>query len=346
MCAKLRALVTAELEKEALEAAFADKIEFEYAGYAIDRVVMPHKALCERIKDYELLICEYDTITKEVFDAASRLKMIICCRGGVGSVVDLAAAKQKGIIVCNNAGRNAGAVTDMIMGYIIDLTRNITLCNNLIHERTISDSDTSTKPAEYQDTVWGLDNTSPFIRFRGRSINHMSLGIVGFGCAGRELARKAEVFGMEILAYDPYVKLGTVPQYVKMVPMDTLLRTSDIISINCALTPGTRQLFHKDTFGKMKDHAYFINTSRGEIVVEEALVNALKSGKLAGAALDVTEKEPIPDDSVLLSAPNLIITPHIGGSAKDVQICGTNMVMASLRDFLDGKSPVNAVQNQ
>ncbi len=339
---KLKALITAEVIREKLQERFAGQIEFTYDGYYLDHEVMPHADLIKKIKGYEILICEYDTVSKDVIDAADRLRLIICCRGGVKSVIDIDAARAKGIVVCNNAGRNAGAVTDLTMAFILDLTRNITWTSNLIHSGQLV-GDVSTKPGEYKDTVWGLDNDSPFIKYRGKSINHMTLGIVGFGNAGRMLAAKAAAFGMRIVAYSPHLDYTNAPNSVTPVSLSELLARSDIVSVNCSLNAETRDLFSKEKFFAMKEGAFFINTARGEIVVEEDLVDVLKSGHLAGAAIDVTRREPIPADSPLVGCPNLLITPHIGGSAYDVQVCGTEMVAASLNAYLDGLTPPHRV---
>ena len=339
---RLKALVTAEVIKDQLESAFNDRIEFDYAGYCLDYNVLDHSSLIRMVKDYDILISEYDTVSSDVLEAAEKLKLIICCRGGIKTVVDLDKAMECGIVVCNNAGRNAGAVTDLVMGFIIDMTRNITLTNNLIHSRTIT-MDESTKPKEYRDTVWGLDAVSPFIKYRGRSINQMKLGLVGFGNAGRIMARKASAFDMKVLAYDPYSTFHDLPDYVRVVSWEELLDESDIISLHCTLTPQTKNMFGKKEFDSMKDGSFFINSARGELVVEEDLIEALNRGKLAAAALDVTRIEPISSSSPLLKAKNLLITPHIGGSANDVQICGTRMVIESIRDYLSGKKPEHAV---
>ena len=339
---KMKVLVTAEVVRDTLESALSDRFTFVYDGYYLDHVVMPHAELVEKIRDVDVLVCEYDTVSADVFEAAERLKLIVCCRGGVKTVVDLDKAMEKGVIVCNNGGRNANAVTDMAMGYMLDLTRNITRANNLIHDRVIT-TDVSTKPAEYQDTVWGLDAQSPFIQYRGRSINHMTLGLVGFGFAGRLMAKKAHAFSMRTIVYDPYCEFRDKPDYIEVVSLKELLEQSDVLSVHCTLTPQTKDMFNRRMFNRMKPGAYFINTSRGELVVEEDLIAALQSGQLAGAAIDVTRKEPISSDSPLLDAPNLIITPHIAGSAFDVQYCGTNMVIASLTDYINGKKPANTV---
>lgn len=338
---KLKALVTAEVIPELLEE-FSDKIDFQYAGYAIDHNVMPRDELKKRVADIDILVCEYDTIDAEIFDCAKNLKIILCCRGGVKTVIDLDKAMEKGVIICNNRGRNASAVADIVMGFMLDLTRNISLTNSLIQNKVIT-TDVKSKPDEYRDTVWGLDNDSPFIKYRGRSLNHMTLGLVGCGAAGGNLAIKAQAFGMKVLAYDPYIDKRNLPEGVKLVGFDELLSTADVISVHCVASPQTRDMFSAEAFAKMKDGAYFINTARGELVVEDALIDALNSGKLAGAAIDVTRVEPIASNHPLLDAKNLIITPHIGGSAYDVQVVGTNMVCDDLRDWLNGEKPNNCV---
>ncbi len=339
---KLKALVTAEVLREKLQERFADKIEFAYDGYFLNHVVLPPAILKEKVKGVDILICEYDTVSSDILLAANALKLIICCRGGVKSVVDLSAAREKGIIVCNNAGRNAGAVTDLVMGYILDLTRHITQTSNLIHSGALTGS-SSTKPDEYKDTVWGLDNDSPFIKYRGKSISHMTLGIVGFGATGKMLARKAAAFGMRIVACSPHLDYTNAPSAVTPVTFAELLARSDVISVHCSLTPQTKNMFTRNEFMSMKQGSYFINTARGEIVLENDLAAVLRAGHLAGAALDVTRQEPIPSDSPLIGCPNLVITPHIGGSAFDVQVCGTEMVSRSLEAYLDGLTPPHRV---
>ncbi len=338
---KYRALVTAEMINPMLER-FKDSIDFDFDGYCIDHEVMPHKELINKVADYDILICEYDTIDREVLENAKNMKMIICCRGNVKSVIDIDAAQEKGIIICNNSGRNANAVSDLTIGYILDLTRNITLTNNFIFNRVIT-TDVNSKPEEYADTVWGLDNNSPFIRFRGKSINHMTLGLVGFGCMGKLVAQKIKTFGMNVVVYDPFVNPDTIPEDIELVDFDELLSRADVVSLHCVVSPQTKGMFNKDTFAKMKKGSYFINTARGELVVEDDLIEALNSDHLAGAAIDVTVKEPIASDCPLLSAKNLIITPHIAGSSYDVQVCGTQMVCDALEDYLQNKKPRNCV---
>ena len=350
---KYKALVTSDLIKPMLEQ-FSDKIDFYYDGYSLENEVMKHEELKEKIADYDILICEYDTIDRSILDRADKLKLIICCRGGVKSVVDIDYAKEKGIIVCNNNGRNANAVSDMTIAYMLDLTRNITLTNNLIHNKVIT-ADISSKPDEYADTVWGLDKNSPFIRFRGRSLNHMTLGLVGCGHAGVLVANKARAFGVKIYAYDPYIDPAKVPEFVELVSFEKLLEISDIISLHCIVSKDTKQLFNKATFAAMKEGAYFINTARGELIDTEALYNALIDKKIQGVALDVFEFEETisnkrPTEKInlknlrislinnkLLNLPNVVATPHIAYDTKEAINRILQKTAKSLNEFVLGK---------
>lgn len=330
----MNVLVTAELCREEMKR-YEPELEIDYKGYCIDHEVLDHGELKKRIPKYDILICEYDTIDKEIIDAAKNLQLIICCRGGVSSVVDIPYCREKGITVCHNLGRNAEAVAELVLGYMIGISRNILSSHQAIFSGKINKRQ-GKKPKEYKDTVWGLDNDSPFIRYRGKSLKYMTLGIVGYGSVGRKVAEKAMAFGMKIIAYDPLVK--EIPLPVEAVSLDELLARADFVSLHCGVTEATKGMIDQTTIQKMKDGAVLINTARGELLDEEALVEALKNHKLSGAALDVTRQEPIPDDSVLLTAPNLILTPHIAGSSDDVQVVGTQMVVESLDDYLLGST--------
>lgn len=340
---KYKALVTAEVCKDKLKQ--YREIDFEFDGYNINHIVMNKRDLIKKIVDKDILICEYDTIDSDIMDAAKKLKLIICCRGGYKSVIDMESAKRKKIMVCNMAGRNANAVSDMVIGYIIDMTRNLTLTNNLIHNKIIT-SDVSTKPFEYKDTVWGLDESSPFIKYRGDSINHMTLGLIGYGRVGKLVSKKAKCFGLKVYAYDPYVDKNKCPKYVSFVELDQLLKKSNIVSLHCNVNSDNKYMCNADFFEKMQKNSYFINTSRGELVVEEELIKNLKNNKLKGAAIDVTIKEPISSNSDLLTTNKLIITPHIGGSSLDVQIEGTKILVKTLNDWLKNKVPTNCISEE
>ncbi len=329
---KLKALVTAEVNTDVLIRTIPE-IEFHTAGYNVNHVVMESDELKNLIFDYDILISEFETVTADVLSNAVNLKLIVCCRGGVKSVVDLAEASRRHITVVHNAGRNASAVSEMVMGYILDMCRNITKSNNLIHDKIIT-SDNRSIPAEYRDTIWGLDEKSPYVALRGRSPRLMTLGIVGYGNVGREVAAKALAFGMNIIIYDPIDLSISTSENVKSVDFDTLLREADVVTLHCPLTSTNNKMMSDEQFKKMKNNAYFINAARGGLVDEDALIRALKTGEIAGAAVDVVTREPVPSYSPLLDVPNLIITPHIAGASDEVVKKGTEMVIHKLIDFM------------
>ena len=166
---KMKALVTAELDIHVLKSTVKD-IDFDIAGYCLDHEIMESSDLAKIIKGYDILISEFETVNEVVLKEADKLKLIICCRGGVKSVIDVQTAHKKNIMVSHNAGRNANAVSEMVIGYIIDLNRNISLSNKLIHDKIITSSSRDI-PTEYKDTIWGLNNESPYVRLRGKSLH-------------------------------------------------------------------------------------------------------------------------------------------------------------------------------
>lgn len=339
--ANLKVLVTADINREEIEE--IEGLDIEYAGYTLDYNVLDHKLLIEKCKDKEILVSEYDTVDAEVIENAKNLKLIVCCRGGVKSVVDLEAANKGGILVCNTPGRNANSVSDATVGLLIDITRNISKSNHLIFNKVIT-SDNNNKPEEYADTVWGLDAESPFIRFRGVQLKDRTLGLVGFGAVGRLVATKVKPFGIRVVVYDPYLKKEQLPEDIKLIPtVEDLVGMSDFVSLHCAVTDQTKGMFNSEMFSKMKNGSYFINTARGVLVDETALVAALNSGRLAGVAMDVACTEPIPNNSPLLEAKNLVLTPHISGSSLEVKDEGTHMVVASIKTFIKGETPTLCV---
>jgi D-3-phosphoglycerate dehydrogenase len=331
----LKGLIMAELDTDRIQEAVPG-ISFDVLGYGRDRKLLSPGEIAEIIDDYDVLVSEFETIDARVLKAAKKLKLIVCCRAGVKSVIDLKTAEKRGIRVENNVGRNANAVAEMILGYILDWARNITASNRQIHDGTLIGRDFDL-PGEYRDSLWGFNAQSPYVALRGRSLVSMKLGIVGFGQVGRIVAQRAEAFGMEILATDPVCDPCTVPGSIRMVSLEELLMTADVVSLHCPVTEQTRDMMNRQRFRLMKNDALFINAARGGLVDEDALVWALKNHEIDAAAIDVAKKEPIPADSVLLRAPNLTITPHIAGASDEVIRRGTEMVVQKLHRFLESE---------
>jgi D-3-phosphoglycerate dehydrogenase len=277
-------------------------------------------ALKEAIKDYDALVVRSATkVTKEVIAEAKKLKVI--GRAGVGlDNVDLKAATQKGIIVMNTPGGNTISTAEHTMSMILALSRNIPQAN------------VSTKKEEWKRK-----------KFMGVELYGKVLGIVGFGRIGSEVAKRALSFGMKILAFDPFLSREVAQGIgVELVELKEVLAQSDYITVHTPLTQETRHMISTKEFSKMKKGVRLINCARGGIVDEAALVEAVKEGKVAGAALDVFEKEPLPGGSELLKLENVILTPHLGASTEEAQVNVAVEVAQIVANALLGKGIRNA----
>jgi len=276
--------------------------------------------LKEIIKDYDALLVRSATkVTKDIIDAASKLKVI--GRAGVGlDNVDLAAATQKGIIVMNTPAGNTISTAEHAFSMILALSRNI------------PQATASTKKGEWKRS-----------KFMGVELYAKTLGIVGFGRIGKEVAKRAISFGMSVLVYDPFLSKEIAESLgIKVVELNELLQSSDYITVHTPLTEETRHMISRPQFEIIKKGARVINCARGGIIDEEALIAAIKEGRIAGAAFDVFEKEPVAPDNELLKLDNVIVTPHLGASTEEAQVNVAIEVAEIARDALLGKGIRNA----
>jgi D-3-phosphoglycerate dehydrogenase len=253
--------------------------------------------LCRILGDYDALLVRSGTdVNAKVIEAGKKLKFI--GRAGVGvDNIDVEAATRKGIIVANAPEGNTLAATEHTMAMMLSLARNIPQAN------------ASLKKKEWKRS-----------KFMGNEMNEKVLGIVGFGRIGRELAKRAIAMDMKVIAYDPFITKERAAQLgVEMMSMADLFRAADVITVHTPLIPETRHIINEKSIATMKDGVRIINCARGGIIDEKALYDAAKSGKVAGAALDVFETEP-PTDSPLLTLDNIIVTPHLGASTVEAQL--------------------------
>jgi len=285
------------------------------AGYQVD--LKPEITAPDLVKTtgaYDALVVRSRTkVTKEVLQAGKpRLKIV--ARSGVGlDNVDTEAAKALGIQVVNSAEAPSNAVAELVLGYILSLSRNI------------SRGDASMKRGE-----WAKNKLTGF------ELSGKTMGIVGFGRIGYLVGKKTKALGMRVLCYD--VLIDQMMNLVKeagaeSVPLDRLLAESDFVTIHVPLLPQTKHMFNAATIAKMKNGSYIINAARGGIIEEKALLEALKSGQLAGAALDVYEEEPT-KNSELVKMENVVCTPHIGAESKEAQLGNSIIVAEKLRKAL------------
>ncbi len=277
-------------------------------------------ALCQIIGDYDALVVRSQTkVTKKVIDAAKKLRVI--GRAGVGvDNVDVDAATRRGIIVMNTPGGNTISTCEHTFSMMMSLARKIPQAH-----------------ATMKAGQW--DRKS----FEGVELYNKTLGIIGMGRIGGEVARRAIAFGMRVLAYDPFLSLSRAKALqVEVVELDEIYARSDFITVHVPMTDQTKGMINKDAIAKMKKGVRLINCARGGLIVEADLVEAIKAGAVAGAALDVYESEP-PKDSPLLALDAVVMTPHLGASTAEAQESVGTEVAEQIADVLSGGTVRNAV---
>lgn len=271
-------------------------------------------------KDANILINQYAPITDKVIRSLPKLSLVV--RYGVGvNNVDLFSATRHGVQVCNVPDYGMNEVADQALAMMMALTRKVILNNNLVRQG-----------------VWDYSKSIPIFRHGTQTV-----GIVGVGRIGKQFAKRVNALGAKIIAFD--LAKRNVPDYIKMVSFEELIKESDIISIHCP-ADNNINLFDADEFSKMKKTAYLINVSRGGIVNEEALNNALKNKVIAGAALDVTSIEPLDTNSPLLKHDNFIVSPHMAWYSEEAALELKRKVAEEAARFAKGEElhyPVNKI---
>lgn len=311
--------------------------DYEYSSLEIEKEVLQDidvqfiTAQCrteddvmEACQDADAIINQYAPISERVIQQLNQCKVI--SRYGVGvDTIHLEAATKKGIIVCNVADYCIDEVSDHALALLFAWSRKIVALNQDIKAGN-----------------WDYKEGAPIYRFRGRT-----LGLVGFGKIPQALAAKAQVLGLEVIAYDPYIPLDVAEKSnVKLVDLATLCCSSDYISVHAPLNEKTRGLISSDQFSIMKQDAIIINTARGPLIDEAALIDALQAGKIAGAALDVIEREPITTEHPFLHMSQVILTPHVAWYSEEAQRELQRKTAQNVADVLKGKFPAYIVNHK
>jgi phosphoglycerate dehydrogenase-like enzyme len=313
----VRALVTAELTTDGETRLQALGYEVVRAGWGTTRQVLDPEAYVAAAQGCALLVTEIEVVDADVLEALPEVRLVATARGGPVNV-DLGACAARGIPVVFTPARNADSVADFVLGAVLSLSRGISASERHLREHG-----------------WHVDGELPYLHFRGRELKGLVLGLVGYGAIGRRVAQRArDGFGMVVRFTDPAVD-GSLD-------LAQLLATSDVVSLHCPRSPETRGLLDEAALRSMKAGALLVNTAGGGIVDEEALVRALADGHLGGAALDVFATEPLPRDSPLLRAPNLLLTPHLAGAALDVVRHHTQLICSDVERWHRGEPLVNA----
>lgn len=271
-----------------------------------------------RIGDAEMVLVNKTVFTKEVLSCCKNLKYIGIFATGY-NLIDTEYCKEKGIVVSNVPGYSTNGVAQLSFTFILDLMFLTAKHDNEVHQGK-----------------WSPNETSCYYDPRISELNGKTLGLVGFGNIARQVAKIAAVFDMNVLVYSRTHYPAYESDNLHFVTLDTMLKESDIVSLHVPLFEETADIINKDTIAKMKDGAYLINTARGGLVDEDALAEALNSGRLAGAGLDVVKVEPILPTNPLLTAKNCIITPHIAWSTAQSRERLIEIVLRNISAYLDG----------
>ncbi|MBM4405596.1 MAG: C-terminal binding protein [Chloroflexi bacterium] len=276
--------------------------------------------LIELAKDAHIILNGLVPITRKAMENLP--KTIAVARYGVGyDNVDIAAATEHGIAVIYVPDYCAEEVSNSVFAFLIAFAKQLIPMDAAVHKGQ-----------------WPLRDFIPKIR----SIQQERLGVIGLGRIGMAVAQKGKAFAMDVVAYDAVLKPEQIAaKGMKPVSFDELLSTSDYISLNVPLLPSTRRLIGREQFAKMKKTCFLINTARGPVVDEAALIEALKSGRIAGAGLDVFEKEPLPPDSPLVSMPNVLMTPHSGSQSPVANARLRKQLCEEVLRALRGEWPLN-----
>ena len=290
--------------------------ELETIGDCLDisKSESKEKDLADHIKDSEIVVIRSATkLTKEVLDNAEKLKIIARCGVGVDNV-DLEFAKSKNIFVTNSPSANLISVVELTVALIISASRKLSLADSHLKN--------------------GQWNRSEFL---GYELYGKTLGIVGFGKAGRLVAERMKSFGMSIVFYDPYVMDWNCSE--ESLDLDDLLRTADVVSIHVIKTKDTENLLSKDKLDLLKQNSIIVNTSRGGVLDEDYLIELLESDKIFGAGLDVYSNEP-PENVNRYNGLNLVTTPHIGASTNEAQLKAGLETIENIKKILAGDESV------
>ena len=296
----MRVLVADPLADEAIQELKGVGLEVE------DLSGLPKEELANKVTDFDIMTVRSATkVRSDMIDKMQNMKLIV--RGGVGlDNIDVEYAKSKGIEVKNTPAASSASVAELVLAHMFALSRHI-----VRGTRGISEGQWEKK------------------KLKGVELAGKTLGIIGLGRIGQELGKRALALGMNVIGYDPYVK---DIERVESVELDKLIREADYISVHTPLTDETRHFIGDNEFEKMKDGVVLVNCARGGVLDEDALLRALKNGKVRGAGLDVFEQEP-PSRSELLKLPNVTFTPHIGASTKEAQARIGKEVVDIIKEF-------------
>jgi autoinducer 2 (AI-2) kinase len=323
--AKLNALVTAAFDEKSLNA-MRTRMEVEYANFRESKRILTGPGMVSAMQGKQILVTEVDIVDAKALSQLPDLRVVAACRGNAVNV-DVDACTAFGIPVLFAPGRNSVAVADLTVAFILALARKLVPAALFLKDESV----TAGNMAKMGQA---------FTQLQGKELWHKTIGLIGVGAVGRMVAKRLQGFEARIIAADPFATAEQAALAgVELVSLDALLRESDFVSIHAAVTPQTMNMLGKAEFAKMKKGAFFINTARAQLVDEQALIEALDNGTLAGAGLDTFLKEPPGFDHPLIKNPKVLSAPHSAGNTFEVAQHQGADVSAALLQLVNGEKP-------
>ncbi|HEY0692767.1 MAG TPA: 2-hydroxyacid dehydrogenase [Kribbella sp.] len=290
----------------------------------VDEASDAEDELIAALPGVEVAITQMGPFTERVLAAAPDLRFLVCCRGGPVNV-NVAAAAQRGIAVCSTPGRNAGAAAEHTITLMLGALRNLPRL-----QRTLEDG-------EWRSDLYAYDEC-------GGELGGATVGLIGYGAIGRRVARVMLAFGAHVLVVDPAIDPASPPDGAEVVKLEELLRRSDVVSLHARLTDQTRGMIGPEQLALMPRGGVLVNTARGALLDYDATVDALESGQLGCAAFDVFPAEPVPAGARLLTAPNVVMTPHLAGATRQTAHRAASIAADAVAAYLAGREPVGLVK--
>lgn len=324
----MRVLILAPFTKESLSV-LNNFAEFVHEDWCETGTIWDPRDLGKRLESecFDTVVIERDFLFSETFKNAPKLITAAICRSATNQI-DIDAATESGVIVINTPGRNANAVAEFVVGLIFAISRHISRGDLFVRRG-----------------CWESPSL-PYTLFRGSEITGKTVGILGFGTIGRTVAKFCISLGMDVLVHDPFVETKSIINLLATpVDQESLISNSDFLTLHCPALTGLYPVINPDSITRMRKGAFLINTADPDLVDSVALAEALRSGKLAGAAVDIFETTPIGPGHPLLTAPNTILTPHIGGATIETVERHSSMIVDDLRLINSGIKPTGLVNS-
>ncbi|ONI68240.1 hydroxyacid dehydrogenase [Kribbella sp. ALI-6-A] len=268
----------------------------------------------------ELAVTQMGPFTERVLESAPDLRFLVCCRGGPVNV-NVPAATKRGVVVASTPGRNAVAAAEHAVALTMGALRKLPQLQRTLEQ------------GEWRSDLYAYDEC-------GSELEGATVGLIGYGAIGSRVARVMLAFGAHVVVVDPVLDAASPPDGIEVVELDELLTRSDVVSLHARLTDDTRGMIGADQLARMRPGAVLVNTARGGLLDYEATVDALESGQLGAAAFDVFPAEPLPEGSRLLTAPNVVMTPHLAGATRQTAQRAASIAAEAVAAYLAGRDPI------